>query len=65
MEQELALAPGDQQLVIGELAGYDRPRPTAASVPEFVGALPPAQVEHLQGGPIVHPHHRHNTNHDA
>ena len=31
----------DQQLVIGELAGLDAPRPYGASAPEFVRALPP------------------------
>jgi len=33
-------APGDQQLVLGETAAYDTPRPTAASTVEFVDGLP-------------------------
>ena len=33
------LAPG-QQLVLGDLAGYDAPQPTAASATEFIAALP-------------------------
>ena len=33
-------APGDQQLVLGETAAYDTPRPTATSTAEFVDGLP-------------------------
>ncbi len=40
LEQGLDAAPGDQRIVLGELAGYDRPRPTAASAAEFIRALP-------------------------
>ena len=40
LEQELDAAPGDQEIVMGELAGYDAPRPTALSVKEFTDALP-------------------------
>jgi hypothetical protein len=40
LKQELDAAPGDQQIVMGELAGYDEPRPTALSVTEFADALP-------------------------
>jgi hypothetical protein len=32
-------APGDQQLVLGETAAYDTPRPTATSTVEFVDGL--------------------------
>ena len=40
MTEALEAAPGEQEPVVGELAGYDRPRPTAASTPEFLDALP-------------------------
>jgi hypothetical protein len=33
-------APGDQQLVLGETAAYDTPRPTATSTVEFADGLP-------------------------
>jgi hypothetical protein len=40
MKAELDAAPGEQEMLVGELAGYESPRPTAASVTEFVDALP-------------------------
>jgi hypothetical protein len=36
----LAAAPGQHQLVLGETAAYDTPRPTALSTVEFADALP-------------------------
>ena len=36
----LDAAPGDQQLVLGELAGLDRSRPMTTSVSEFVADIP-------------------------
>jgi hypothetical protein len=40
LAQELADAPGEQQYVLGELAGLDESKTKSASVPEFLGALP-------------------------
>ncbi|MGI8593796.1 MAG: hypothetical protein ACR2ML_05425 [Solirubrobacteraceae bacterium] len=40
MVEALDAVPGEQEPVVGEVAGYDRPRPTAASTPEFLDALP-------------------------
>ena len=37
---ELARAPGEQRIVLGELAGFTKPEVRAASVAEFVAALP-------------------------
>jgi hypothetical protein len=40
MQQALAEAPGDQQYVLGELAGLDQSKTKSTSVQEFLGALP-------------------------
>ena len=37
---ELRAAPGDQRIVLGELAGFAGPRPHGAGISEFVAALP-------------------------
>jgi hypothetical protein len=39
---ELRRAPGRQQLVLGELAGYTEPTPRTTAIAELVGALPDA-----------------------
>jgi len=40
MQQALADAPGDQQLVLGEIAGLMKPTRYVTSVPEFIAGLP-------------------------
>jgi hypothetical protein len=40
MRAELERVPGDQRLVLGELAGLVTIRPTHTAVDEFIGALP-------------------------
>ncbi|MBX5442402.1 MAG: hypothetical protein IRZ32_12865, partial [Solirubrobacteraceae bacterium] len=40
MAAELAAAPGEQRLVLGEVAGFDAPRRDAAGAAEFAAALP-------------------------
>ena len=40
LKAALAAAPGDQQMVLGELAGLDRRRPMSTTVSEFVADLP-------------------------
>jgi hypothetical protein len=40
LREALDAAPGEQEMVMGELAGLDRPRPTGASATEFIDALP-------------------------
>jgi hypothetical protein len=40
LEQELAAAGGNHQIVLGETAGLLRPTPYATSVPEFIAGLP-------------------------
>ena len=40
LRRALDAAPGEQEMVLGELAGYDRRRPTAVSATEFIDALP-------------------------
>jgi len=40
LRDALDAAPGDQRIVLGETAGYDRPLPTATGAAEFVRALP-------------------------
>jgi hypothetical protein len=40
MQQALATAPGDQQLVLGETAGLMKPGRYVTTVPEFIEALP-------------------------
>jgi len=40
LKATLQAAPGEQELVLGETAGYEEPRPTAAGAAEFARALP-------------------------
>jgi hypothetical protein len=40
LERELDAAPGDQELVLGELAGLDERRPMTTSISEFVSRMP-------------------------
>jgi hypothetical protein len=40
MNAELDAAPGDQRIVLGDVAGYSAPKPSAAGAAEFAGALP-------------------------
>jgi hypothetical protein len=40
LQGALEAEPGDQQLVLGELAGLDESRPKSASVAEFIGDVP-------------------------
>jgi hypothetical protein len=40
LKRELDQAPGDQELVLGELAGLDERRPMTTSIEEFVSRLP-------------------------
>lgn len=39
-QAELAAAPGDQRIVLGEVAGFDAPRANAVGAAEFARALP-------------------------
>src|SRR5690606_1104321 len=40
MGAELDAAPGDQRIVLGEVAGFDAPRDNAVGAAEFAAALP-------------------------